>query len=230
MTGREVEVLAICTGRARAGDPEARIGPTAIDKRPRRGPVPIAASGLDGDEQADPRHHGGPDQAVYVYPFEHYEAWRGELGLLEPLPHGTFGENVTLRGVLEHEVAIGDTLTRDGLVLEVSAPRVPCAKLDRKLGARVGARMLETARTGFYARVLSPGSLEAGTTMRFDVVPGDRSGESASPLDRITIAELARWRGGVGDAGPEERARFARRAADHRALAERWREAVGRAL
>src|SRR5579863_6498324 len=80
---------------------------TAIFKRPVTGRVMLRRLNLDGDQQADLTVHGGPDKAVYLYPVEHYAFWRGEFPKME-LPYGMFGENLTVAGVREDEVCIGD--------------------------------------------------------------------------------------------------------------------------
>lgn len=111
---------------------------------------------LEGDGQADRRVHGGPDKAVYAYPSEHFAAWSIELG--EQLGPAAFGENLTIEGWLEDTVYVGDRWRWGEAVLEVCQPRWPCFKLaiHRKSG-RVGPRMRETGRTGWYLRVLEPG-------------------------------------------------------------------------
>ena len=119
---------------------------------------------LDGDQQADLRVHGGPDKAVYCYPSEHYAAWQEELG--RPLEFGFFGENLTLSGLRESELHIGDVLAVGEAVLQVSQPRLPCYKLGIRFGdQRFLARFLRSRRSGFYCRVLQEGLIEAGNSI-----------------------------------------------------------------
>ena len=119
---------------------------------------------LDGDRQADLSVHGGPDKAVYCYPAEHYEAWQSELG--RELDYGTFGENLTVSGLLEDNLHIDDVLTVGDAVLQVSQPRFPCFKLGIKLGDPLMVRRFqESGRSGFYCRVLEEGLIEAGQTI-----------------------------------------------------------------
>ena len=124
-------VLAVCTVHADLEMP-TRVGRTAIDKRPRPGRVEVRALGLEGDHVCDTEHHGGLNQAVYAYAEQDARRWGEELG--RELPAGWFGENLRIDGlavsdaVLAARWAIGETL------LEVSAPRVPCATFGHRSG------------------------------------------------------------------------------------------------
>jgi MOSC domain-containing protein YiiM len=128
------------------------------------GPVQIGVTGLDGDEQGDPSVHGGPDKAVHHYPFDHYAHWRQELGdhalLTRP---GGFGENISTRDVTEADLCLGDRLRMGSAVLEISQPRQPCWKLADRFGLKLMPRLVqERRRTGWYYRVLEPGTVTAG--------------------------------------------------------------------
>jgi MOSC domain-containing protein YiiM len=141
---------------------EGRTVTTGIYKDPAAGRVMVRATNLDGDRQADLRVHGGPDKAVYLYPAEHYPHWRETLAPAELGP-GWFGENLTPRGVLEDETWIGDVFRVGGALLEVSQPRVPCAKLAMKAGdPAFGRPFLRSGRSGFYLRVREEGEVGAG--------------------------------------------------------------------
>ena len=108
---------------------------SAIGKEPVAGPVAVARLGLAGDEQADLSVHGGLDKAVYAYPAEHLAFWQAKrlehsVSLWdEVLPSGLVGENLSLQGLLEAQVWVGDELHFPGCVLRVTAPREPCYKL-----------------------------------------------------------------------------------------------------
>lgn len=149
-------------------DPFAREGGnpthrTAIRKRPAEGPVPLGRLGFVGDEVADHRHHGGPDQAALAYAGRHYDAWRGELGDHPVLLPGGFGENLTVEGTDEAEACLGDVWEVGGARLEVSLPRVPCETLARRFAVRGFVhRVARCGRTGWYLRVLREGAVEAG--------------------------------------------------------------------
>lgn len=126
-------------------------------------PVPAAdvvAEGVVGDTVVETRHHGGPDQAVYVYGADDLAWWSAELG--RPVDPGTFGENLTL-STLGSPVRIGDRYRLGEVVLEVTAPRIPCFKLAARLGDPDFVHRFRAAeRPGFYARVLRPGRVHTG--------------------------------------------------------------------
>jgi MOSC domain-containing protein YiiM len=138
--------------------------PSGIVKRPVEGPVLVRALGLEGDGQADPSVHGGERKAVYCYPSEHFAAWNAEFAGLGAGP-GRMGENLTLAGFLEDDVRQGDVFRAGRALLEATSPRMPCYKLLTHLGSSIlGKRMVETARTGWYCRVLEEGPVAAGDT------------------------------------------------------------------
>jgi MOSC domain-containing protein YiiM len=137
---------------------------SAIAKEVVTGPVRIGVLGLQGDEQGDTRVHGGPDKAVHHYPFDHYTAWREELGdharLARP---GAFGENLSTCGVTEETLCLGDRLRAGSVVFEVSQPRQPCWKLADRFGVPHMPRFVQDRlRTGWYYRVLEEGVVSAG--------------------------------------------------------------------
>ena len=141
--------------------------PTGIFKKPVSGIIRVNTLGLDGDTQVDLRVHGGPNKAVYIYPFEHYEWWRSELGETEILSeYGAFGENLTVEGLLENAVTTGDQLAIGTALFEITRPRQPCFKLAAKFQREdMIQRFRDSGRTGFYVRVLTEGSIQAGDTI-----------------------------------------------------------------
>ena len=152
---------------------------TAIHKTAVQGPVHIAAMGLQGDEQADPSVHGGLEKAVYVYPQEHYAFWRearrqaGVAGIDTELEHGAMGENLTLSGLLETDVWVGDVLRFAHCVLRVSQPREPCFKFNAAMGFNGAVKLMaQQGNCGFYLSVDEPGTVQAGEA--FELVPGPR--------------------------------------------------------
>ncbi len=152
---------------------------TAIGKRAVAGRVAVGSLGLDGDGQADPRVHGGPAKAVYAYPGEHYPFWktvRAQAGVApwdEPLAPGALGENLTLAGVVETDVFVGDVLRFADCTLAVSQPRLPCFKLNAAMGfAHAAKLMVESAWCGWYLAVREPGTIAAGDA--FEIVAGPR--------------------------------------------------------
>jgi MOSC domain-containing protein YiiM len=155
---------------------------TGILKRPVEGRVRAAGVNLDGDGQADPTVHGGPDKAIYAYPAEHYPYWEEQLG--RSLPWGAFGENLTLEGApLEEDAAIGDRLAIGSAELVVTQPRLPCYKLGVHFqDAGMVRRFLAAGRTGYYLRIAAEGDIGAGDEVE---VLGRHPG-------RVAVSELTR--------------------------------------
>ena len=153
-------------------DPFARAGQdrpwrSAIRKRPAQGPVRITEFGLVGDAVTDRRHHGGEHQAVLAYSNGHYSRWRAELGALEELGPGGFGENLTIEGTDETEVRLGDIWALGECRLEVSLPRIPCENLAKRFAVRdLVKQVTATGRTGWYLRVLKAGEVVQGEVIR----------------------------------------------------------------
>ena len=149
-------------GETRRGPVESAIAKTRVD-----GPtLALGTTNLAGDRQADLRVHGGPDKAVYVYPTEHYPAWRGEGFDVEV---GGLGENVALAGATERDVLLGDVWRWGDARLQVSQPRSPCYKLALHAGRKdIGPRMIEAGRTGWYLRVLETGTVPTGGPFALD--------------------------------------------------------------
>lgn len=165
-----MEILSINVGARRRLQKSGFDRETGICKEPVPG-AQVGAQGLEGDVIVDTKHHGGPDQAVYLYRREDYDWWSAELGRrLEP---GTFGENLTVAGLPEPGLAIGSRLRFETVVLEVTAPRIPCSTLAARMND-VGfvKRFLQAARPGIYFRVLTPGRLEVGERFTVEPHPG----------------------------------------------------------
>jgi MOSC domain-containing protein YiiM len=156
---------------------------SAIRKRAREGRITVGPLGLHGDEQADPRYHGGPAKAVYAYPQAHYATWatmRSQAGVGEALQPGDLGENLTLTGLLESRAWIGDVLRFPDCELVVSEPRYPCFKLNAHMGFSHAVKMMvQSGYCGFYLAVKHEGSIAAGEA--FELIEGPRE---------VGIAEL----------------------------------------
>jgi MOSC domain-containing protein YiiM len=174
-----LRLLSVNTGATHRLQTEGRSVLTAIGKRAVAGPVAVGRMGLAGDEQADPSVHGGLDKAVYAYPAEHYPFWqaqRREHGVSlfnEDLPPGFVGENLTIEGLLEADVWVGDELHFPHCSLRVTAPREPCFKFNAVMGFNRAAKaMAEAGCCGFYLAVDAPGTVAAGETFR--LMPGPR--------------------------------------------------------
>lgn len=158
-------IEAVCTGTAR---PFNGVETSAIVKRPFDGAVQALTDGLAPDEQADRRVHGGPEMAIHLYPLDHHDFWKGELGPLDLLEQpGAFGSNLAVRGLLEDDVHIGDRFQAGTALIEVSQPRQPCWKIDHRFGQKgMVATIIETGRCGWYFRVLEIGDIEAGDRIK----------------------------------------------------------------
>lgn len=160
---------------------------TAIHKQPVSEPVLVGRLGLRGDEQVDLTVHGGLDKAVYAYPVEHYAFWNAQrkaaLRTDALLPPGSVGENLTIQGLLEEGVWIGDRLHAGTAVLEVTEPRQPCFKFNAKMGfSHASKQMLQAGISGFYLRVVETGVVQAGDAIA--LIPGAREVSLASINER----------------------------------------------
>jgi MOSC domain-containing protein YiiM len=139
---------------------------SAIRKLPVSVSVMVRSTNVAGDAQGDLTVHGGPDQAVYVYATEDYTYWREQLGWEMP-NYGWFGENFTVEGAESDVVSLGDVWQVGEALFQVTSPRVPCFKLDHKMGIRgFAARFARSGRVGFFLRVLREGAVEAGAVVR----------------------------------------------------------------
>ncbi|MBY0375464.1 MAG: MOSC domain-containing protein [Bryobacteraceae bacterium] len=155
-------ILSVQAGRLRDLDYRGQKVRTGIFKEPVSGPVAVRRLGLEGDQQADLRVHGGPWKAVYAYPSEHYARWRAEYPHRD-FPYGFFGENLTIEGLTEDQLETGDLIRAGSALLQVTTPREPCFKLGTKFGdMQFIRRFAESGRSGFYLAVLEEGILEAG--------------------------------------------------------------------
>lgn len=149
-------------GSKDATDPMDREWSSGIFKEPVQGPIWLGKANLIGDGQADLKHHGGPEKAVFVYSREHYKKWQEELGINDMITGG-MGENFSVENVTERSISIGDTFQIGDAVVQVSQPRQPCWKPARRYKMKKLALLIQnTGRTGWYFRVLQAGLVEAG--------------------------------------------------------------------
>ncbi|MGX4677332.1 MOSC domain-containing protein [SAR92 clade bacterium H246] len=157
-----MKIKSINTSKVTTLDYEGKTITTGIFKKPISKPVIIRKLNIDGDEQADLKHHGGADKAVYAFSADCYDYWCKTLGK-ETLPPGSFGENLTLSGLDESQVHIGDQFIIGECILEVSQPRVPCFKLGIAMGNKKMPKLfIESNRTGIYFRVVKEGLIAKG--------------------------------------------------------------------
>jgi MOSC domain-containing protein YiiM len=208
-------------GETRRGPVDSAIGKARVNGAT----VALDTTNLAGDRQADLSVHGGPDKAVYAYPTEHYPTWRAEGFAVEV---GGLGENVALSGATERDVLLGDVWHWGDARLQVSQPRSPCYKLALHAGRKdIGPRMIETGRTGWYLRVLEPGTVP--TTGPF--ILDDRDDGAPSVHDLFAVMHRTGGRGGDGassdGAGRDHDDReLLDRVLRSPALAEAWRASL----
>lgn len=166
ITIQSIQVGAVKT----EGDPQSREllakqWTTGFYKQAISGPVQLTRLGLSGDSVADTANHGGPDKALLCYPASHYPRWSVEHPELQMGPGG-FAENLTLSGVDEGGVCIGDRFRMGDCEVQVSQPRQPCWKISRRWGVKTLTKQVtQTGRTGWYLRVINEGRIEAGQTL-----------------------------------------------------------------
>ncbi|MBA2870294.1 MOSC domain-containing protein YiiM [Anoxybacillus calidus] len=156
MTIHEYEIVSINVGKPKTLVFEGKELSTGIYKKPVHEPVFLSFLNFESDGQADLVHHGGKDKAVCVYPYDHYAYWEKELG--RELEAAAFGENLTVKGLVEEDVCIGDMFQLGEAIVQVSQPWQPCYKLAKKYNVEdLPLRVQNTGYTGFYFRVLKEG-------------------------------------------------------------------------
>ena len=142
--------------------------------------------------------HGGPEKAMLAYCADHYPLWNAELGR-DDLGDGSFGENLSISGMDERSVAIGDVYRIGSAVVQVSQPRQPCWKLARRCRLpTMPAKAIATGRLGWYFRVLEPGEITAGDRVdprerpspEWTISRINRHYFAANPADRSPLAGM----------------------------------------
>jgi MOSC domain-containing protein YiiM len=162
-------LLSVQTGRVAALGPEEV--PSGIVKHGRAGAIPVGPLGLEGDEQADLEVHGGPEKAVYAYAADHFASWMTRFPALA-ITNGAMGENLTIAGLMETDICVGDVHRIGTALLQVCQPRQPCFKFNLlHHDAPVSAAMIRSQQSGWYYRVLAPGTLAAGDTVILEQRP-----------------------------------------------------------
>jgi MOSC domain-containing protein YiiM len=139
---------------------------TGIFKNPVDKRINLKKLNLEGDRQADPTVHGGPDKAVYSYPFEYYDFWKKEFPDIS-FNWGMFGENLTTEGLFESKVNVGDIFQIGSSQIVVTQPRMPCYKLGIKFGRMdVIKKFLESEKSGIYFKVIKEGEIGTNDTIK----------------------------------------------------------------
>ena len=166
-------LLSVNVVHALIPDQRGSLDRTAIDKRPVDGRAAVRQFGVDGDLQYDRKNHGGPDKAVYAYAREDTDWWSRELG--RELANGQFGENLTTAGLDVTGALIGERwrIGTDGLEVEVTMPRIPCATFQGWLDEpRWVKRFFAHGAPGAYLRVTGEGTAGSGDTVEVVHRPG----------------------------------------------------------
>ncbi|MGB8212725.1 MAG: MOSC domain-containing protein [Anaerolineales bacterium] len=189
-----MELLSINIGQERSIPNAKASGKTGIYKLPADGPVTITTEGIPGDVICDTKHHGGADQAIYVYGAADYQWWASVLG--RELAPGTFGENLTISELESGPFCAGDILRIGAARLQVTSPRIPCVTLAARMGEPAfKERFRQAERPGLYCRVLQGGQVQAGDAVRVERY----TGETVSMLEmfrdyyRPDLTEAAIW-------------------------------------
>jgi MOSC domain-containing protein YiiM len=204
-----MKVVSVNVGLPQEVTWKGRTVTTGIYKDPVKGPIMARKLNLDGDRQADLTVHGGEDKAVYAYPSEHYEYWKHELPDDEFF-WGKFGENLTLEGLLEDEIGIGDIFRIGSATMVVTQPRMPCYKLGIKFGRDdMVKRFLQSGLSGFYFAVVKEGEVAAGDPIEL----------IEQEPHRVKVSEITRLY-----TSDKHNLELMRRAIEVSALPESWRE------
>ncbi|SDI28614.1 MOSC domain-containing protein [Alteribacillus bidgolensis] len=136
-----------------------------------------AEDGLENDEVADKKNHGGTDRVICIYPYDHYLHWESECNT--KLADAAFGENITARNMTEEKVCIGDTYKIGDAIIQVTQGRIPCDTISRRNNIpNLLSRVVETGYTGFLCRVLKEGTIRKTDTIQL----------VEQHLDKVTVA------------------------------------------
>lgn len=210
-----MKLLSVNVGRPRPVPHGGKLVETAIFKEPFAGPVMVRSTNLEGDRQADLVNHGGEHKAVYAYDHAMYDYWRRELSR-DDFTFGQFGENLTVEGMPDDEVCIGDVCQIGTARLQVTQPRAPCFKLGIRMSdPGIVKKFLQTCRVGFYLRVLEEGRIEAGE----EIALIERGPQQISVMQTCRLMYFDK--GNVDDV---------RRLLQEDALSPAWREPLARRL
>lgn len=167
-----MQLISVNIGKSQPIKTQRGIEQTGLYKLPVNGPVRVTALGLEGDFIASKKHHGGPDQAVYIYGEADYDWWSATLN--RELAPGTFGENLTISDLESARFSIGDRLQVGAVTLEVTAPRIPCATFAARMGdPHFVKRFRDAERPGLYCRVLHEGFVQAGDKVTLEPARGE---------------------------------------------------------
>ena len=212
------QVRAVCVGDVGTLAVGSRTEESAFVKAPVDGPVRLSVLGFAGDAHVY-EDHGGPDMAVLVYPYEHYAHWK-DLGIDIP-DAGALAENLTVTGLVETDVHLGDIFELGTSVVQVTQPRLPCYKIAARYERKeMAVEAQETGFNGYLLRVLEEGDVTAGDAMR--LVDRESHGVTVAEAGRVAGAdrndvETARRVLAVESLGSSVQRRLSARVASHEA-------------
>ncbi len=167
-----MKLISINIGQKQTLQNGDRLEITGIYKLPVYESVQITSLGIKEDFVGSPKHHGGPDQAIYVYGMKDYEWWSTELG--RTIEAGTFGENLTISELESAKFNIGDYLHVGAITLQVAAPRIPCSTFAKRMeDPKFVKRFRAAERPGLYCRVIKEGIVTAGDEVRVETYTGE---------------------------------------------------------
>ena len=210
-----MKVHGLATGSLKTIRYRGKTVPTGIFKQPVEGPLRLLFEGVEGDLQVDRKNHGGRDKAVYLYSLENLRYFSEQRGDPPYLP-GHVGENLTIEGLDDDQVHIGDQFEIGSSRIEISQPRVPCFKLGILMqDPGFVSVFLKSGRTGFYARILQEGEVALGDEVQR--VHQDPKGVSISTAMKALIK------------GPEQTL-YIQKVLEVSALSMAWREDLQKRL
>ena len=167
-----MKLSSVNLGRERTLRRKDRVEQTGIFKFPTDNPVKVTKLGLEGDVIVSKKHHGGPDQAVYIYGGADFKWWSEELG--KEIPPGTFGDNLTISDLESTQFDIGDYIHIGEVTLQVTAPRIPCATFAARMEDPQWVKRFRYAeRPGLYCRVIREGFVKAGDPVSIEKFTGE---------------------------------------------------------
>ena len=167
-----MKLLSINIGKAQQQQRKDYVETTGIYKMPMDGPIEIKSLGIEGDAVCDTKHHGGPDQALYIYGSADYAWWSQELD--RELAPGTFGDNLTISELESAQFNVGDYLHIGEIILQVTSPRIPCGTFATRMGDPQWVKKFRAAeRPGLYVRVVKEGIIKAGDEVMVEKYTGE---------------------------------------------------------
>ncbi|MCV9387053.1 MOSC domain-containing protein [Reichenbachiella ulvae] len=162
---------------------------TGIYKVPTMGAIQLGKEDVNSDTVVDRRYHGGVDKACYLYSADHYDFWKAQYPDLE-MPYGMFGENLTVEGMDETKLIVGEVYQVGNAKVQISEPREPCYKLGVKFGDQgILKKFIQTTYSGSYLRVLEEGEVKVGDT--FELIEPIKNGLSIADVFYLLYAKSA---------------------------------------